>query len=296
MTPSDWQADGHWLVFRPQAAHRSYDLRVFYRASVAISQLGKQRPVLLLVHGFPTSSWDWHAVWDQLAQHFDLLAADMLGFGCSDKPASFPYRIAIQADLQEALLRHLGLDHCHILAHDYGDTVTQELMARQLERGSSLLQSVVLLNGGLFAETHRPLLTQRLLASPLGPWLAAGITEKKLARSLQRICQQPLSEADIAASWRFLSHRNGQRVMPRLIGYMKERRQQRERWVGALTNWPHALHLLNGSADPISGAHMVARYREVVARDDIVELADVGHYPQLEAPQAIAQAVIDARL
>ncbi|GGY44874.1 epoxide hydrolase [Bacterioplanes sanyensis] len=296
MTPSDWQADGHWLVFRPDVDGRSYDLRIFYRASTAISQLGKNKPVLLLIHGFPTSSWDWHDVWDGLAQHYDLLAADMLGFGCSDKPAAFPYCIAVQADIQEALVRHLGIEQCHILAHDYGDTVTQELMARQLEQSQQCFQSVTLLNGGLFPEAHRPLWSQRLLASPLGSWFARGITEKKLARGLQRICQQPLSGDDLSASWRFLSYRHGPRVLPRLMGYMKERRQQRQRWVGALKDWPHRLHLINGSADPISGAHMVARYRQVLERDDITELADVGHYPQLEAPQVIVKVMTDAGL
>ena len=61
----------------------------------------------------------------------------------------------------------------HVLAHDYGDTVTQELLARYDERqltggAGPELASVCLLNGGLFPEVHRALLAQRLLLSPLG--------------------------------------------------------------------------------------------------------------------------------
>jgi pimeloyl-ACP methyl ester carboxylesterase len=43
-------------------------------------------PVLLLVHGFPTASWDWEKIWPDLAQRYRLLTLDMIGFGFSDKP------------------------------------------------------------------------------------------------------------------------------------------------------------------------------------------------------------------
>ena len=46
-----------------------------------------------------------------------------------------------------------------------------------------------------------------------------------------------------------------------------------------------------GSADPISGAHMIARLRELQISASIVELPRVGHYPQVEAPQAVLAAV-----
>jgi pimeloyl-ACP methyl ester carboxylesterase len=74
---------------------------------------------------------------------------------------------------------------------------------------------------------------------------------------------------------------------------MAERRRRRERWVGALTRAGVPLRLIDGLEDPISGAHMVARYRELVREPDVVELAGVGHYPQLEAPEAVLSAVID---
>lgn len=292
MNPSDWQAEGHWLVFRPQTAKRSYDLRIFYRISVALTLFGQHKPVLLLIHGFPTSSWDWHRVWGSLAQHYDLIAADMLGFGCSDKPRDFPYSIALQADMQQALMQHLAVQRCDVLAHDYGDTVAQELMARQLDGSEHRLRTVTLLNGGLFAEAHRPLMVQRLLASPIGRWLALGLNEKKLRKNLQRICRQPLSDDDIAACWRFIQLHQGTKVIPKLLSYMGERKRHRQRWVSALIDWAEPLHLINGLADPISGQHMVDRYRQVVAKEPVTELSDVGHYPQLEAPNEVIGAVL----
>ncbi|WP_227538139.1 alpha/beta fold hydrolase [Marinobacter vulgaris] len=86
---------------------------------------------ILLIHGFPTASWDWHKIWPALRQAHRVVAMDMLGFGFSEKPASHRYSIHQQADIVEGVVRQLGLDRFHVLAHDYGDTVAQELLARQ---------------------------------------------------------------------------------------------------------------------------------------------------------------------
>jgi pimeloyl-ACP methyl ester carboxylesterase len=53
------------------------------------------------------------------------------------------------------------------------------------------------------------------------------------------------------------------------------------------------MRFINGLLDPISGAHMVVRYRELVPNPDVVELPDIGHYPQLEAPDAVLAAILE---
>lgn len=274
-----WQAGGAWIEWRGQ--------RIFVRERGAGG-------TLLLIHGFPTSSLDWHRVEAALAAHFRVISLDLLGFGLSSKPVSFDYSIAAQADLCEAVLARHGVERCRVLAHDYGDTVAQELLARQIEGSSPWqLQQLCLLNGGLFPETHRPRLIQRLLASPLGPLVTRLTTRARFASAMQQICRRALGDADLDAMWALIEHDQGRRVMPQLIGYMAERRRQRDRWVGALQQAPVPLRLVNGLDDPISGAHMVARYRELVAPADVVELAGVGHYPQLEAPDAVVAAVLE---
>lgn len=65
------------------------------------------RNVVVLLHGFPTSSWDWHYQWDELAKHYRVVTFDLLGFGYSDKPHNYRYSIHKQADLTMALLREL---------------------------------------------------------------------------------------------------------------------------------------------------------------------------------------------
>jgi len=158
------------------------------------------------------------------------------------------------------------------------------------------LRSTVLLNGGLFPETHRPLLSQRLLRSPLGPLVAKLMTRDRLATAMRRIGgrRTPPDEADIDAFWTLLATGDGARAMPRLIRYIDERRAHRGRWVGALQRTAVALTVVNGVDDPISGGHMVARFRQLVPTGAVVELPGVGHYPQIEAPDAVLAAVLTA--
>ncbi|MBK5920084.1 alpha/beta hydrolase [Rhodothalassium salexigens] len=281
--PEAWRARGHMLSL---GGHRLF---VIDEAAPVDS------PPVVLLHGYPTSSWDWHRIWPALLRHHRCVAPDLLGFGFSDKPQRHRYTIAEQADLVEALMDRLALPPVHLLAHDYGDTVAQELLARDNARpdaGRRLL-SVSLLNGGLFPETHRARPIQHLLASPVGPVVARLASKARFMAGLAAVFgpeTQPTAD-EIDAFWAIMSERRGQPVLARLIGYMAERRAHRARWVGALQDAHCPVQLINGSADPVSGAHMVARYAELVRDDDaIVALPGIGHYPQMEAPAAVIAA------
>jgi len=279
-TLTDWYESGQYFQFNQH--------RIFYQ------EAAPERPqALLLLHGFPTASWDWHKLWAPLALHFHLIAPDFLGFGYSDKPKGHDYRIGEQADIAEALMEHKGIEQYHILAHNYGDTVAQEILARERERDDSLrVQSIVLLNGGLFPETHRPRPIQQLLLGPLGPYLTLFLGRAALRRNFEKIFG-PHSlprPREIDEWWSLLRYNNGRAVLHRLIRYMEERKEQRKRWVSALVNPPIMLRLIVGAYDPISGGHAARRYEEVVQQGaDVVRLPDIGHYPQSEAPKAVLE-------
>jgi pimeloyl-ACP methyl ester carboxylesterase len=76
-----------------------------------------------------------------------------------------------------------------------------------------------------------------------------------------------------------------------LLDYMKQRKQYRERWVSALQNANAPLRLTVGMADPISGAHMVARYKQLIPNADVIELDQIGHYPQIESAEAVVNSI-----
>jgi pimeloyl-ACP methyl ester carboxylesterase len=242
------------------------------------------RPPLLLIHGYPTASYDWVRTWPRLAERYSLYALDLLGFGLSDKPGGTRYPITLQADLCMALLDDAGVTSAHVLAHDYGDTVAQELLARERE-GRLQLSSMVFLNGGLFPETHRPRLVQQLLARPLlGPLIAGTMSYAKFERTMLSIAgREPPTREELTDLWALIEPGGGRAALARLISYMEQRRQNRPRWVGALVESSVPRRLICGAVDPVSGRHLAERYRELVPDPDVVVLEDVGHYPQLEA-------------
>ena len=282
MTPDEWREQGRTFQ------HRGHP--IFYRDD-------GRGDALLLIHGFPTASYDWCKVWDRLRARHRLIAPDMIGFGFSAKPPDYEYTIVDQATLHETLLGELGIERVHVLAHDYGVSVAQELLARDLERTRAgapgvRLRSVCLLNGGLFPETHRAQPVQELLAGPMGKQVARMMNAESFAQGFATVFgprTQP-SAAELHDFWKLLEFNDGPGVTHLLIGYMAERRQQRERWVGALQTTTVPLRLVNGPEDPVSGGHMVARYRELVPNPDVVVLDGIGHYPQVEAPDGVLDA------
>ena len=262
----------------------------------------KSAPALVLIHGYPSASWDWEGMWQALTQRYYVITLDMLGFGFSAKPKDARYLITEQADIFEYYLYKLNITDYHILAHDYGDTVAQELLARQREGSAKQrIASVCLLNGGLFPETHKPVLIQKLLLSPLGPLVSKLITKRKFADNLRRIFgpNTPPTPEVVDSLWQLLNHNNGLAVMHKLIDYIPQRQQHRERWVEAIIESNVPVKLINGSKDPISGQHMAQRYRQLISNasnaNDVTELTQLGHYPQLEDAEAVTTAYLQFR-
>ncbi len=254
------------------------------------------KPWLLLVHGYPTSSWDWSALWPELGAQFRLIAADMLGFGLSEKPQNIGYSILDQADLQEAILAEAGAGEAHVLTHDYGNTVGQELLARHNEGALSFsIKSMCFLNGGLFPEQHRARPVQKLGLTPLGPLLGMLLTRARLRKSFDEIFgpQTKASEAEIDGHWALIRANGGTAVLHRLLRYIPQRIEYRERWVGALKGAKAPLRLIDGGADPVSGAHLYRYYLEQVPNADAVLLPTIGHYPQTEAPDAVLRHFLE---
>ncbi len=263
--------------------------RVFYQDS------GVGDNVLLLIHGFPTAGWDWHHVWENLKGQYRLVSIDMLGFGFSDKPRSYSFSIHAQADLIEFVLAELGLNKVHVLAHDYGDTVAQELAARYLQQseGSLKIETMTLLNGGLFPEQHRARLIQKLLVSPLGPLLSSLATRRTFESNLNAVfgSETKLNSAEMADLWHLFSFHRGHRKSHIMLHYIADRVAHRARWVGALQSLDVPLLLINGTADPVSGGHMADHYESLIPDPNVIRLEGIGHYPQLEAPTDVIEHV-----
>lgn len=285
MTLDEWRSGGAYF--------RRGDLNIFFRRCGAWPE-----PVLCL-HGFPASSFDYHKIWEPLAESFDLLAFDMIGYGFSSKPRRWGYTTFDQVEVLQDLLEHLNIKRVHILAHDYGNTITQELLARQTEHRLSFeIASICFLNGALFPETHRPILAQKLLISPLGAIFGRLIPDVVFKKNLAKVFgpNSKPNEEDLDNYLKLFRHNDGKRIAHRLIRYMTERSTHRERWVRPLQQMSQPFRFINGLADPVSGEHLVKRFREVVPdQTDIVQLPDVGHFPHLECPEITLEAYREFR-
>jgi pimeloyl-ACP methyl ester carboxylesterase len=280
MNSADWYKDGRTEIIN--------DLSVFFKRS------GKGKS-LICIHGFPSSSWDFAEVWPSLTERFDVMAHDLIGLGKSAKPDQ-PLPISLQADIIEGLVTKAGITEAHIFAHDLGDTVAQELLARQFENSSKInWLSCVFLNGGLFPETHHALFIQKLLLSSLGSFIVKLMSEKSLKKSLTKVFSKahPPTKEFVHETWKLISENNGISMLPRLICYIEERRTYRERWVMPLVKEALPIRLINGIEDPVSGKHAADRYAEIVPNANIVLLENSGHYPHVETPKEVLKAFFE---
>ena len=273
--PAAWLAGGNYY-------HAPGGRRIFLRRDGAVG-----RPALLALHGFPTSSYDWHRVWPGLTGRFDVIAPDLLGHGFSDKPER-RYSVFEQADLVEGLLAALRVREVHVLSHDYGDTVTQELLARFAEDrpGSVRIRSVAFANGGLFVENQRLTAVHRLFESPLGEPAERVVTRPAfdlVMRGLFGPDPGPATD-DLPDLWQLLKRDGGRLVLHDVIQYLKERRAYGDRWAAALAATPAPLALIYGPDDRVSGEAIARKFAEVAPRGRLVRLDGTGHYPHLEAP------------
>lgn len=257
--------------------------------SVWTTSLG-QGPWLTLIHGFPTSSFDMETVASTMAASRRVLALDMIGLGESDRPLDHVYSVSEQADAVCAMWSQHGVEETAVLAHDLGASVAQELLHRALDgRLGVRLRAVVLANGGIFPELHRPLPFQTALADPdNGAAVAAGMTFEGFVPMLPLTfgtAHQPSAD-ELQAMWAVIARDGGHRNLHLLIRYMEERRERAADWVGALTSTRVPLGFVWGMLDPISGAHIAERIVEVLPSAPRRLLDDVGHWPPIEAPEA----------
>ncbi len=277
---AEWRDGGRWLT-TPAG-------NVFVRSAPG------DGPTILLLHGYPSSSYDYQQVVPHLAGRA-WLTLDFLGFGLSDKPRPHRYSLLEQADIVAAVVADSAPGPVVLIAHDMGTSVSTELLARDLHGDLPFeLQRVVLTNGSVILRraSLRPI--QKVLRSPLGP-LAARLSSKAMfGREFGRLfsSKHPLSEDEADAQWALMSYNDGHRIAHLLISYLDERERYAERWHGAVRDWPKPLSFLWALDDPVATPNVLDGLRELRPAADVVELPGVGHYPQVEVPDVFTRAAL----
>ena len=257
-------------------------------------------PAVTFLHGYPSSSLDVVPVLARVVPRgVRVVSLDFPGFGASAKPVGHPYSIDAAADATEAVWAALGVGSTVLLAHDYGVSVAQELLARQIDDPAGRpvpVSGVVWSNGGLYPDLHRPTVGQQLLLDPdHGAEVAAAMDEAALGNGLRVTwgTRRPMTVEDVAGIWQPLVHDGGSRQAHALLHYIPDRRAHADRWRAALESRAVPMRFVWGQLDPVSGGHVADRLVERLPDVPVERLADVGHWPPLEAPDEVAAAVLD---
>ncbi|MEM9600446.1 MAG: alpha/beta hydrolase [Pseudomonadota bacterium] len=254
----------------------------------SVTDTGGDGPVILLLHGYPTWSYDWVDVIPALSETYRVIAPDWLGYGLSDKPSRH-VPIKEQIDRPTLMLSDLGVDTFHLVAHDYGSTCAQEIVSRP--DLSKRVQTLTLLNGGVIFSAYRPTRTQKLLLSPLGPLVVRALSADRVRTKLDALRGQKLRDDQFDSLWRGMTHNDGMLKSHLNQRYILERRKYWPRWETALRNYPGPVQLIWGPIDPISGAHVLTPLRALLPKAEAIELDGIGHFVPDEAPDAVAQAI-----
>jgi len=261
---------------------------------IHLFERGGRGPLLLLLHGFPSSSYDWRALLERETEH-PVIAADFLGFGLSEKPRDHHHTLHWQADLVEELVRRSGhRGPVFLLAHDMGTSVATEMMARDLEGSLEMeVTGALLLNGSMVQGAASPTLGQRILRSPVGPLFSRLSSERFFRQQFGSIFSpgHPLSDQEAEDQWALICAGGGRTLNHKTIAYMDERFRHAERWHGAIREWPKPLSLAWGMVDPVATVNVLDAVLGLRPAAPVTRFEDLGHYPQIEDPDRVGDAL-----
>ncbi|MGB0917805.1 MAG: alpha/beta fold hydrolase [Flavobacteriales bacterium] len=286
-----WKETGSFISF---GAHK-----------VFVKQVGdstaESSKTLLLLHGFPESSYSFHGILDGMLNVFDrIILVDMIGYGLSDKPTEgFSYSLLEQADVVLEAWKHFGVKGGHMLSHDMGDSVATEILARKEEGSlpnwfSDGLQSATFTNGSMVLELAELRITQKLLLSRFGSVLSKftfyGLFKHQI---ISANGNSNLAEAEIETLWEASRLQNGHKKAYLTIKYINDRKRfEKSRWLPALAKTELPIHICWGQDDAVARVEMAHYLKNQICKNArLTIMPGLGHFCQTENPESWVQSV-----
>ena len=258
-----------------------------------------QGPTVLLMHGFPTSCYDWRGIVSRMSDSYRCVAFDFPGYGLSDKPVAYSYSLFQQADVVESLTRSLAVAEAHVVSHDVGQTVHAELLAREQEgRLQFRIITSTILNGSTLMDKATITPFQSLLASnetlPQAIALCENVGDNYID-GLKALMKRPdaVGDEDASVITELLLYQDGNRRIPALSGYMRERYVHKDRWVGALKRTESPIQFVWADGDPVANVEMGRALSKEVPQGLYTELAGLGHFLLMEDPETVAGHILE---
>lgn len=252
-------------------------LRLAYR------DLGDGPPVLLL-HGWPTSSFLWREVMRPIARANRVVALDLPGFGASDKPVGIRYSFDFFGRTLDLFLAHLGIDELGLAVHDLGGPVGLHWALNRPGR----LTKLALLNTLVYPEFSEAV--KEFVRACATPGLREQITSPAGLESILRdglADPAKLSPEVLAAVQEPFRTPEARRALADAgIGVSRKGFVQIARRLPALRI---PVRVVYGSRDRVLAdvAATMARVKADLPQADVTTLPDCGHFLQEDAPEEV---------
>jgi pimeloyl-ACP methyl ester carboxylesterase len=292
----EWRGRGGYFSWRP-AGGGAASVEVFH------VQIGDpEAPVLLLLHGWPTSSFDWAQAAGLLSDGFRVCALDFPGYGFSDKPQGWGYSLARDEELTEFYLAEvIGAEASVIVAHDRGDSVALLHAARCAQgRSAARLEHLVLSNGNIFLPLSNLTTAQRLMLDGQSwPQVAAALTPAGLAAGLGASTftpPRPAEDPEVEALSAIFGYQDGIKVLHETIQYLFERAGDEQAWLAGLAAASFPVTVIWGLYDAVSPPRVASYvWNEYLMRkpgaNRLYFIPGANHYLQVDRPEAFVQVL-----
>ncbi|NAS32483.1 alpha/beta fold hydrolase [Flavobacteriaceae bacterium R38] len=292
-TIQQWETTGEYIKVGP------FQHRVF------VKQVGKKNAspeqTLLLLHGFPESSFSYHAIIEGVKQQFEqVILFDMIGYGWSDKPAkNFSYSLIEQADIALMVWKYFNIKGGHLLAHDMGDSVATELVSRQVNDNlpawfNTGFQSFTFTNGSMILDMASLRITQKILLSRFGHLMKHLLSFKIFNHQIVSAHgNDKLSDADIQNLWESNRLQDGHLKTHLTIKYLNDRKKfEKTRWLPALRQTQTPVHICWGNQDAVARVE-IAHYlkKHICPSASLTIMEGAGHFCQLGSPELWVKSV-----
>jgi pimeloyl-ACP methyl ester carboxylesterase len=282
MTANDWKSKGEFITVNDRK------LFVIDTSSFFSSDNKIPTETMVILHGYPTSSYDYYKVLPELSKHYRVIIHDHLGFGFSDKPLDYSYSLIDQADVALQLWQQLGVKKTHLLAHDYGTSVATEIIARNNNHELTIeIEKLTLCNGSMHIELSQLRTIQKLLKNKwLGKYVAKLTTYAIFSKNLRNVYfdKTKVSNNELKDMWMQLEYNDGRKVIHKLSQYINERYTYWNRWIGALKETNLQTNIVWAKNDPVAVPAIARLIATEISNNKLFWIENTGHFPMLENP------------
>jgi len=290
MTANEWKSKGEFITVN--------DRKLFVIDTSSFFSTEDQVPskTMVVLHGYPTSSYDYYKVLPKLSKHYRVIIHDHLGFGFSDKPLDYSYSLLDQADLALHLWQLLGVKKVHLLAHDYGTSVATEIIARNNNHELTIeIEKLTLCNGSMHIELSQLRTIQKLLKNKwLGKYVAKLTTYAIFSKNLRNVYfdKTKVSNNELKDMWMQLEYNEGRKVIHKLSQYINERYTYWNRWIGALKETNLQTNIVWAKNDPVAVPAIARLIATEISNNKLFWIENTGHFPMLENPEGWLNCIL----